>query len=148
MNGKRNILMLAPTALLAGGCLFGAGYMLRPPKVAARTEAVAAQQFSVIASAPAPSAAAPAPFATAEPVPVAAAEEKPANPDAAQTYEGIIVSMNGARFVLRDDNNDTWYHLDDQKTAGQHLGKKVVVTGELDRATDVIRIETIADENG
>jgi len=55
--------------------------------------------------------------------------------------------MNGSRFVLRDDDHDTWYHLDDQQAAGMHVGKKVTVTGKLDTATDVIRIETIADEN-
>jgi hypothetical protein len=89
---------------------------------------------------------------TAEPAPVAiteeqSADEKPANPDEAQTYQGTIVSMNGSRFVLRDDDHNTWYHLDDQRAAGMYVGKKVMVTGKLDTATDVIRIETIADGN-
>ena len=60
-----------------------------------------------------------------------------------QKFEGIIVSKNGEIFVLRDDVNDTWYHLDDQEAAGKHLGKKVSVTGTLDTRTDVIRVKSI-----
>jgi hypothetical protein len=60
-----------------------------------------------------------------------------------QKFEGIIVSKNGEIFVLRDDVNDTWYHLDDQQAAAKHLGKKVLVTGILDTRTDVIRVKSI-----
>ena len=60
-----------------------------------------------------------------------------------QKFEGIIVSKNGEIFVLRDDVNDTWYHLDDQEAAAKHLGKKVLVTGTLDTRTDVIRVKSI-----
>jgi|GEM_PF-4904489 len=63
--------------------------------------------------------------------------------DNAQRFEGVIVSKNGQLFVLRDDANNTWYHLDDQQAAGKHLGKKVVVTGSLDARTDVIRVQKI-----
>jgi hypothetical protein len=45
--------------------------------------------------------------------------------------------------VLRDDANNTWYHLDDQQAASKHLGKKVVVIGTLDARTDVIRVQKI-----
>jgi hypothetical protein len=31
----------------------------------------------------------------------------------AQTFNGKIVSQNGVRYVLRDDENNAWYHLDD-----------------------------------
>ncbi|HXN20953.1 MAG TPA: DUF5818 domain-containing protein [Candidatus Binatus sp.] len=63
--------------------------------------------------------------------------------DNARHFEGVIVSKNGQLFVLRDDANNTWYHLDDQQAAGKHLGKKVVVIGTLDARTDVIRVQKI-----
>jgi hypothetical protein len=63
--------------------------------------------------------------------------------DSAQHFEGVIVSKNGQLFVLRDDANNTWYHLDDQQAASKHLGKKVVVIGTLDARTDVIRVQKI-----
>jgi hypothetical protein len=31
----------------------------------------------------------------------------------AETFSGKIVSQNGVRFVLRDGENNAWYHLDD-----------------------------------
>ncbi len=67
--------------------------------------------------------------------------------DQAQQFEGVIISKNGELFVLRDDVNDTWYHLDDQKAAGKFLGKKVLVTGTLDTRTDVIRVQKITEES-
>ena len=60
-----------------------------------------------------------------------------------QTYTGTVVLMNGQRYILRDDENNIWYHLDDQKRAEQFLGKKVTVTGKLDAATDFIHVENI-----
>jgi hypothetical protein len=30
------------------------------------------------------------------------------------TFAGKIVSQDGERFILRDDDNRVWYHLDDQ----------------------------------
>jgi|ERR1700732_2164761 len=65
----------------------------------------------------------------------------------AQQFEGVIVSKNGELYVLRDDANSTWYHLDDQQSAGKHLGKKVLVTGNLDGRTDVIRVQKIEEAN-
>jgi uncharacterized protein YdeI (BOF family) len=62
-----------------------------------------------------------------------------------QHFEGVIVSKNGQLFVLRDDANNTWYHLDDQEAAGKHLGKKVLVTGTLDTRSDVIRVQKIEE---
>jgi hypothetical protein len=62
-----------------------------------------------------------------------------------QRFEGIIVSKNGELFVLRDDANNTWYHLDDQQAAGKYLGKKVLVTGNLDTRTDVIVVKSIVE---
>jgi hypothetical protein len=86
-----------------------------------------------------------------------AAQGSPAKPDSAATatipvagddnptqrFEGVIVSKNGQIFVLRDDVNNTWYHLDDQQAAAKHLGKKVLVTGTLDTRTDMIQVKSI-----
>ncbi|HKV05238.1 MAG TPA: DUF5818 domain-containing protein [Candidatus Acidoferrales bacterium] len=75
----------------------------------------------------------------------ATADEQTANPDALQTYDGTIISLNGTRYILRDDANNTWYHLDDQKAASKFLGKKVLVTGQLDTRTDVIHVREIEE---
>jgi len=64
-----------------------------------------------------------------------------------QQFEGVIVSKNGELYVLRDDANSTWYHLDDQQSAGKHLGRRVLVTGNLDGRTDVIRVQKIEEAN-
>jgi len=65
--------------------------------------------------------------------------------DNAQHFEGVIVSKNGQLFVLCDDTNNTWYHLDDQQAASKHLGKKVQVIGTLDARTDVIRVQKVEE---
>jgi uncharacterized protein YdeI (BOF family) len=70
-----------------------------------------------------------------------AAQDEPA----VSTYRGKIMSQNGVRFILRDDSNDTWYHLDDQQQASKYLGKVVQVTGTLDGRTDTIRVRNIAE---
>jgi Protein of unknown function (DUF5818) len=75
----------------------------------------------------------------------ASTDNATANTDQQQTYAGTIVSMNGTRFILRDDNNDTWYHLDNQQSAAKFLGKKVLVTGKLDTTTDMIHVQVIAE---
>lgn len=66
---------------------------------------------------------------------------KAPNPD--EHFGGVILSLNGNRFILRDDVNDTWYHLDDQQTAAKFSGKKVDVTGTLDGRSDVIHVRSI-----
>ncbi len=58
-------------------------------------------------------------------------------------FKGKILSQNGERFILKDDVNETWYHLDDQQQARKFLGKKVSVTGVLDQSTDTIRVHSI-----
>ena len=60
-------------------------------------------------------------------------------------FSGKIVSQNGVRFVLRDDGNNVWYHLDDQEKAGKLLGKDVVVTGSFDGLTGTIRVQSIVE---
>lgn len=71
----------------------------------------------------------------------------PSSPSAAEAYSGVVTSLNGERFILRDDANDTWYHLDNQQEAGKFLGKKVRVTGKLDTRTDMIHIQQIAESD-
>jgi outer membrane biosynthesis protein TonB len=63
----------------------------------------------------------------------------------AQTFSGKIVSQNGVRFVLRDDDNNAWYHLDDQEKAGKLVGKDVLVTGSFDGLTGTIRVQSIVE---
>jgi Protein of unknown function (DUF5818) len=60
-----------------------------------------------------------------------------------RTFTGKIVSLNGALFILRDDADQVWYHLDDQSTARRFAGKNVNVKGKLDVATDVIHVQSI-----
>jgi Protein of unknown function (DUF5818) len=61
------------------------------------------------------------------------------------TFAGRIVSQNGDRFILRDDANEVWYHLDDQAQAQRHFGKDVVVTGVLDGRSDMIHVRDIVE---
>ena len=62
-----------------------------------------------------------------------------------QTFSGKIVSQNGVRLVLKDDDNNLWYHLDDQQKASQLLGKDVLVTGTFDGLTGTIRVQSIVE---
>lgn len=62
-----------------------------------------------------------------------------------QTFSGKIVSQNGVRLVLRDDDNSVWYHLDDQQKASQLFGKDVLVTGTFDGLTGTIRVQSIVE---
>jgi outer membrane biosynthesis protein TonB len=63
----------------------------------------------------------------------------------AATFGGKIVSQNGVRYVLRDDDNNAWYHLDDQEKAGKLVGKDVLVTGTFDGLTGTIRVQSIVE---
>jgi TonB family protein len=63
----------------------------------------------------------------------------------AATFNGKIVSQNGVRYVLRDDDNNAWYHLDDQAKAGKLVGKDVLVTGTFDGLTGTIRVQSIVE---
>jgi periplasmic protein TonB len=63
----------------------------------------------------------------------------------AQSFSGKIVSQNGVRFVLRDEDNNVWYHLDDQEKAGKLVGKDVLVTGKFDGLTGTIRVQSIVE---
>ncbi|MGA7624235.1 MAG: DUF5818 domain-containing protein [Candidatus Acidiferrales bacterium] len=76
----------------------------------------------------------------------AAPQQADSKSQAPQKFVGVIVSKNGQMFVLRDDTNNVWYHLDDQEKAGKFIGKRVGVTGVLDGRVDEIRIKTIEEE--
>jgi uncharacterized protein DUF5818 len=66
--------------------------------------------------------------------------------DDLKTFIGKIVLLNGALFILRDDTNQVWYHLDDQTTARKFAGKDVNVRGKLKTATDVIHVQNIEEQ--
>ncbi|MGA8034851.1 MAG: DUF5818 domain-containing protein [Candidatus Acidiferrales bacterium] len=81
----------------------------------------------------------------ASPVKPCVALIEPQSQPAEQSFKGKIMSQNGVRFILRDEQTDTWYHLDDQSKAGKFLGKTVVIKGTLDGASGTIRIEAISE---
>jgi TonB family protein len=62
-----------------------------------------------------------------------------------QAFYGKIVSQNAVRFVLRDDDNNVWFHLDDQEKAAKLVGKDVMVTGTFDGLTGTIRVQSIVE---
>jgi uncharacterized protein YdeI (BOF family) len=74
-----------------------------------------------------------------------AALSQPGDESNVNTFTGKIVSQNGDRYILRDEANDVWYHLDDQQQAGKFFGKSVVVTGTLDGRADMIHIRNIME---
>jgi len=61
-------------------------------------------------------------------------------------FTGKIVLLNGQLFILRDDTNGVWYHLDDQTTARKFAGKNVDVKGKLDVAVDVIHVQSMEEQ--
>ncbi|MGC1966783.1 MAG: DUF5818 domain-containing protein [Candidatus Acidiferrales bacterium] len=85
-------------------------------------------------------------LATPVAVPSATSPQPGNTADQPQKFVGTIVSMNGERFILRDDANDVWYHLDNQQEAGKYLGKKVEVTGTLEGRSDEILVQSIQVE--
>jgi hypothetical protein len=70
---------------------------------------------------------------------------QPGDEPAVATFAGKIVSQNGVRFILRDEANEIWYHLDDQERAQKYFGKEVVVTGVLDGRSDMIHVRNIVE---
>ena len=80
----------------------------------------------------------------ASPLPTIMAQQTQNAPEV-RTFTGKVLSQNGERFILRDEANDTWYHLDDQQQAGKFAGKNVLVTGVLDGRTDTIQVRQIAE---
>ena len=53
------------------------------------------------------------------------------------------ISKTGNQFVFTDDVSKSFYQLDDQETASRFEGKKVKVTGMLDVANNIIRVQSI-----
>ena len=85
-------------------------------------------------------------MAAASPLPARVqGENKPGDESPVRSFQGKILSQNGQRFILRDDVNEVWYNLDDQKQAGEFLGKNVVVTGVLDESTATIHVRSITE---
>ena len=82
------------------------------------------------------------PLATKSKVSQASSTQQQAKP---QSFYGKIVSQNGVRYVLRDDDNNVWYHLDDQDKAAKLVGKDVLVTGKFDGLTGTIRVQNIVE---
>ena len=84
--------------------------------------------------------------ASAAPVPIALQQASSTSNSPTQNFAGKIVSQNGVRFILRDDQDNVWYHLDDQQQAAKFLGKVVNITGTLDGQTDMIHVATISEK--
>lgn len=59
----------------------------------------------------------------------------------AQSISGTVAKLNN-KYVLQTSDSIT-YQLDDQSTAAQYVGKRVRVTGVLDRSTGIIRVRSI-----
>ena len=66
--------------------------------------------------------------------------------DNPKMFTGKIVSLNGSRFILRDDTNQVWYHLDDQTTASKFAGRDIDVGGKLDERTDIIHVQSTEEQ--
>ena len=62
-----------------------------------------------------------------------------------QMFGGRVVSQNAVRFVLKDYDNDIWYHIDDQQRAASFVGKNVLITGAFDGLTGTIRVQNIVE---
>lgn len=61
-----------------------------------------------------------------------------------QTFTGTIAKF-GDQYVLRESDSKAPYQLDDQDTASRFAGKKVTVTGTLDAANNLIRVQSIQE---
>jgi hypothetical protein len=61
-----------------------------------------------------------------------------------ETFMGTILK-DGENYVLSDPATRSRYTLDAAKKARPHQGKSVKVTGTLDKASNVIHVQTIQD---
>jgi hypothetical protein len=75
--------------------------------------------------------------------PVVITEQLP-NQEEVRAFAGTVISENDGMFVLQDDANKTLYRLDNQALASKFLGKKVSVTGTLDK-TGTIQVKSIEE---
>jgi hypothetical protein len=62
----------------------------------------------------------------------------------AETFMGTILK-DGENYVLSDRATKSRYTLDDAKKARPYEGKSAKVTGTLDKASNVIHVQTIQD---
>jgi hypothetical protein len=62
----------------------------------------------------------------------------------AETFMGTILK-DGENYVLSDSATKSRYRLDDAKKARPYEGKTVKVIGTLDKASNMIHVETIQD---
>jgi uncharacterized protein DUF5818 len=83
-----------------------------------------------------------APRASQPLAPVATAQNQSEDQPKVQTFTGTI-TKNGDQFLFSDEGSKKSYQLDDQKTASRFDGKKVKVTGTLDAANNLIRVQSI-----
>lgn len=78
-----------------------------------------------------------------QPHALAGAVQNQSNPQSKiQTFTGTIMK-SGDQFLFSDDSSKISYQLDDQKTASRFDGQKVRVTGTLDAANNLIRVQSI-----
>jgi len=83
--------------------------------------------------------------ATSLPAAVTQVEKPSQDGNQLTAFNVTILSQNGQRYILRDDVNNVWYHLDDQRRAAKFLGKSVLVTGALDESTVTIHVREIIE---
>jgi Protein of unknown function (DUF5818) len=69
--------------------------------------------------------------------------QRQAHPEV-ETFMGTILK-DGENYVLSDPATKSRYTLDDAKKATLYEGKSVKVTGTLDKASNVIHVQTIQD---
>ena len=67
-----------------------------------------------------------------------------ASDEALHSFVGSIVK-NGDKYMLHTGGTD--YQLDDQAQASKFEGKDVKVTGQVDRESDTIRVQSIEPAN-
>jgi uncharacterized protein YdeI (BOF family) len=65
-------------------------------------------------------------------------------PKGIRVFRGTV-TRDGDRYVLKDAAGGRWFELDDQQTAAKFVDKQVKITGTLDKAKDLIRIQSIQE---
>ncbi len=76
--------------------------------------------------------------------PSSQAEQEREQQNEVKTFTGTIAKSHG-NFVLQESTVGGTYGLDDQKTASNYEGKKVVVTGTYDSDSKMIHVQKIEE---
>jgi Protein of unknown function (DUF5818) len=76
--------------------------------------------------------------------PVAQEKSQRSDQNDVKTFTGTISKSNG-NYVLEESTAGGTYGLDDQKTASNYEGKKVVVTGTYDSDSKTIHVQKIEE---